>query len=542
MIVSTRYIGSPSGKKLGLGTKRIGFVTKICVITISNMSHIATTAESTYTVTAGGSLTIPVTYIQGYDYTDLIVTGATVTANGIELADVNTDVTVEISDTLTPREVMVGYSAVSSDVLPSNSYYNYTLSEQIYTAQEINGSCTILDLSLYNEGTTKTRTISLYIKHTPRTNFGTTTSWEQVTPADLYFSGQVTFTGGEWTQMHLTTPFEYNGTDNLLIVCDDNTGDYSSGMRCSTYSLSANSSIEIHSDGTDYNPESPTQYSGTLLGQKNTLKLNIIGEADPQPIYPPVPTSNYFQYTNIGSTECKISIKSRTAGNAFINDQWSAGIPSGTSTAVAIPAGATLKLTGLTPYNAVASPLFCDAPGYTGRLSLDRFDESFTNYTYCFCITNWSGTAFSSLKRISSWDGAGGITTFADCFNSSGLESLPPSWAGLNSLTSLWGSFNACSSLAAIPASWVGLENVTSIGHAFQDCSALTTGGTADYSALQKVTNTECMFMGSSNWQGNAYDLYSYLSTKSPSVSGYRNTFYGCTSATGYSSVPSSWK
>jgi hypothetical protein len=107
MVVSTRYIGSPSGKKLGLGTKRIGFVTKTYVITISNISHVATTAESIYTVTVGGSLTIPVTYLQGYDYTDIVVTGATVSATGIELTDVNTDVIVEISDTLEPREVIV---------------------------------------------------------------------------------------------------------------------------------------------------------------------------------------------------------------------------------------------------------------------------------------------------------------------------------------------------------------------------------------------------------------------------------------------------
>lgn len=265
----------------------------------------------------------------------------------------------------------------------------------------------------------------------------------------------------------------------------------------------------------------------------------------PPPPGPPVPTANYFQLTNRGNA-CKLAIYSATAGQAFVNDVYLMDIPVAStiydSTIIDIPAGAVVKLSTIKPMNNDQRPLFGDVSGYLGDLSIDRFNEQVTNYEYG--ISDWNAQ-FTSLKAITSWAGAHTATTFKDGFNSAGLVSLPSSWVGLTSLTSLWGAFNGCEYLAAIPDSWEGLENVTSTGHAFQDCHSLRTGGDSGYSSLAKVDNTECMFYGWAGvmrWTGHSYDLYNYLANKSIRVTSYRNTFTNCTSSVGYSSIPSSWK
>ena len=75
----------------------------------------------------------------------------------------------------------------------------------------------------------------------------------------------------------LSTPFVYNGTSNLVIGMDDNTGSYVSSSSNSpkfyVYSTGANRAMRIYSDNTNYNPASPTSYSGTYVTSNNQIQL-----------------------------------------------------------------------------------------------------------------------------------------------------------------------------------------------------------------------------------------------------------------------------
>lgn len=163
----------------------------------------------------------------------------------------------------------------TSQYLPSYSFYNYSLTQQIYTASEIGGTCTITSIAFFNDEVEKTRNYDLYLVHTEKESFANTTDWIPVTADDKVFSGSITMVAKDWTVFTLDTPFDYDGSSNLVLVCDDNTGSYSSGMKCRVFDAEGNQALRIYSDGTNYNPANPTAYKGALMHEKNQIKLGI---------------------------------------------------------------------------------------------------------------------------------------------------------------------------------------------------------------------------------------------------------------------------
>ena len=162
----------------------------------------------------------------------------------------------------------------TSSYIPSYSFFNYTLSQQIYTPCEIGGGGYINSISFYNNGTAYTRTYDIYLKHTNKMNFSSSSDWIPVTTADKVFTGTVSLTSGTWTTLYFNTPFAYDGVNNLVVVVDDNTGSYESSMSCRTYTADGNQTLYIYSDGTNYSATSPS-YSGTLMSSKNQLHFGI---------------------------------------------------------------------------------------------------------------------------------------------------------------------------------------------------------------------------------------------------------------------------
>ena len=163
----------------------------------------------------------------------------------------------------------------TNSYLPSYSLYNYSLTQQIYTAAEIGTAGTINSIAFYNGGTEKTRTYDLYLVNTTKTTFADNFDWIPVTAADLVFSGSVTMVPNEWTTFVLDTPFAYDGTSNLAVVMDDNTGSWSSGMACRVYSVNGLQALRVYSDPTNYDPSNPSNYSGTTMDVKNQIQLSI---------------------------------------------------------------------------------------------------------------------------------------------------------------------------------------------------------------------------------------------------------------------------
>ena len=170
--------------------------------------------------------------------------------------------------------VTIGSGETTNTYLPAYTFYNYNLSEQIYTAEEVGMAGTINSISFFNGGTEKSPEIKIYMVNTDQTEFSSNTNWLAVTANDLVYDGTVTFTVDEWTTIELDTPFEYDGISNLGLIVDEHM-QWSSGLACRVFTSTSNCAMYVYSDDTDYDAVGATYTASNRLSVKNQLKLEI---------------------------------------------------------------------------------------------------------------------------------------------------------------------------------------------------------------------------------------------------------------------------
>ena len=190
----------------------------------------------------------------------------------------NNDYSGYLSTTCNPsNKIIVGTAESTNSYLPTYSFYNYSVTEQIYTATELGSTAgAIMSVDFMNGGSEKTRDIDVYLVSTTKTEFTSNTDWIHPTAGDLVFSGEVTFTPNEWVTLEFENPFTFDGTSNVALIVDDNTGDYSSGLSCYVFAAGDNTAIYKYNDPTNYNPATIAE-TGTRLGVKNHVRF-LIGE------------------------------------------------------------------------------------------------------------------------------------------------------------------------------------------------------------------------------------------------------------------------
>ena len=207
--------------------------------------NVSSNDNSYGTVNGGGqynyneSCTVTATPADGYMFTSWTQNGNVVSTNAEYIFNVTGNVNLVANFA---SGVMIGDGGTStSDYLPSYNYYNYSLTEQIYTSAELGGEGIITSIAFYNEGAEKTRTYDFYMKATTKSTFTGATDWITVSASDKVFSGSVTMVAGDWTTITLTTPFVYDGTSNMVLVADDNTGSYTSSphMSCRVFTATS---------------------------------------------------------------------------------------------------------------------------------------------------------------------------------------------------------------------------------------------------------------------------------------------------------------
>ena len=216
----------------------------------------------------------------------------------------SSDVTVQaIFVTEEEYEQTIGTGSSTSKYLPTYNYYNYSLTQQIYTATEIgyNGRITAI---AFKADKSATRTLDIYMAHTDKVAFSSNTDWEVMGSVAQVFSGSVAFVNG-WATITLDTPFEYDGTHNLNICVADRTGSCvsssSNAMGFATYSTGGNRALYKYDDNTDFGANvgisaSLSGYSGSRLTSNNQIKftIKVPGSAESLTISPDV--INDFSY------------------------------------------------------------------------------------------------------------------------------------------------------------------------------------------------------------------------------------------------------
>ena len=179
-------------------------------------------------------------------------------------------------------DVTIGsLDAASSDsYLPMNSLYEYSFTQQIYTAEEIGMAGTINSLTVWMHGNANLYEMpfDIYMVQLDKEAFSSTSDWVTVTAADLVYSGSVTVhnSSPEAFKFDLNTPFDYDGSSNLLICFNNKTGQWKSGLNGKVFGSSSDPKRSIYSrrDGDAYELNSLPQATSTTH-LRNVITLGI---------------------------------------------------------------------------------------------------------------------------------------------------------------------------------------------------------------------------------------------------------------------------
>jgi hypothetical protein len=220
--------------------------------------------------------------------TSVTVTGlSTSTAYRVQVFEYNGNAGEEVyfTDTATnnPKnqstasEVQIGSATGSQYYLPWDNYYRYSYSQMIYLDSEIgtDGSITYIKFKYNGNNTYSWDPIVIYMGHTSKTSFASTSDWVAVGDLTQVYSGEVAVTSGDpaWYTITLDDEFEYNGDDNLLVAIDHNHGSYISSSSKWYYTTATNRYLYKRSDSVNYDPASPG--SGTRSSYLPDIIMNL---------------------------------------------------------------------------------------------------------------------------------------------------------------------------------------------------------------------------------------------------------------------------
>lgn len=184
--------------------------------------------------------------------------------------------------------VQIGTGITTTSYLPIYGLYGYNYTQQIYTQAQINKAGNITKLRFfYVSGTiTNSKDWVIYMGHTTKTAFSSTTDWEPLANLTQVFAGDVSSyvpLANNWMEIPLTTPFNYNNTDNLVIAVDENTSGYAS-MSWGAFTSGTNTGIYYYSDSVNPDPATPP------TATSRTADINRIQLVFPNSSAPLAPT------------------------------------------------------------------------------------------------------------------------------------------------------------------------------------------------------------------------------------------------------------
>ncbi|MCX7547430.1 fibronectin type III domain-containing protein [Xanthomarina sp. F1114] len=420
-------------------------------------------------------------------------------------------------------QVQVGVSTNTTNNLPVYSCYGYSYSQQIFLASEINASGDITSISFYLDDITATSTSestawTIYMGHSSKSEYASTTDWEDLTNMTQAYSGTVSFPAvGNWLNLTLDTPFTYNGTDNLIVGVHENEPGYNCSIYWQSTDTSSNMTLVAYSDSSDPDPTSPTE--GSFRGYRSNIVFGGITQACPFP--------TDLAATAITTSQAELSWTENGSASLYNVEIVPAGTPpSGVATDSGV--GNPYIKTGLASGTDFEYYVQADCGGgelssWNGPIAFTTLCENVTAYPYLESfegITSgqpacWSvqGTTTIESYHFTSYETgfSGRGMRFNSYFNSSGLTSelITPTFdaSALPSLQLKFYYKNPTGGNFEVLVSSDGGATYTSIANGLTDQAEWTP---VSYDISSNISNNVLVkFVGTSNYGGG--DAYIYL-------------------------------
>ena len=169
--------------------------------------------------------------------------------------------------------IPIGNAVTTTSNVPTNTDVQYSYSQQIFTSTEITQSGSICGISLRTAiSDTCSRTFKIYLGHTTKNTFSSSTDWISNTSLTQVFSGSVALFSNSWIFITFDVPFIYNGTQNLVLAIDDNT---QINDTTTNFQYTAAASKVLYYSSSTVNPLITTPPSGTVSNNRNNIKIHF---------------------------------------------------------------------------------------------------------------------------------------------------------------------------------------------------------------------------------------------------------------------------
>ena len=295
--------------------------------------------------------------------------------------------TTFLTNCLAGGEMTIGNGTSTYSYLPSYSFYNYSYTQQIFLANEMNGPTTLYSIAFDASAITQQRALTIYLMHTSATS---SDNWLDASNATMVFHGSQTLTTG-WNTFNFNTPFQYNGTDNLAVIVVDSTGSYVSGNMWLTHTCTAQMSRYVYQDSSPYGVSS-TPSSGTPTSSRNNVIFGSPCDSVATCVAPNLVVTNYSDEEITvtwapGDQETSWELEYKTADTA----DW---------TSVGTVTATTYTFTGLEPYTHYDIRLrsVCSSSEYSNWTTVSAFTVcAYVNVPYTEDFESSNGTGAGSM-------------------------------------------------------------------------------------------------------------------------------------------------
>ena len=212
--------------------------------------------------------------------------------------------------------VEIGDGTSASYYAPIGTLYNYSITEQLYTAEEIGMAGSIQSISFnYALSTAADFPIEVYMMAVEDADLSTGIS---LADAYLVFNGTLSVTEPGWATIVLDTPFEYDGTSNLLIGVIKGYVQWFSGSSW-YYTSATNMARYTQNDNNAYDVNTTP---GTVTPNRPNIQMEIVAGSGP---FCAKPTHVEVNYT--GGTTAEVSWTSDAASfNIDVNGTVTNGV------------------------------------------------------------------------------------------------------------------------------------------------------------------------------------------------------------------------
>ena len=230
----------------------------------------------------------------------------------------------EVDTVETAEYLQIGTGSETTGYLPTNLYYNYSYSQQLFASYEMGGPRTIYTVSFNYTGNTNDvdviRSTKLYMGHTDKYEFDYSCDWVDSGIANVCSENMIVDSESGWVTFVLRSPFQYNGTDNLVVALRDYTGRYlESHFSFVCSNAEYQSAMYYNDDEANLINLGQYNYNVSCLSKRNNIRFGL--EYVEPPVYE-VDTIETDSYLQVGtSSSIREALPVNTSGKYGYSQQ-----------------------------------------------------------------------------------------------------------------------------------------------------------------------------------------------------------------------------